>query len=344
MLDQYGLVVSNRTIGNIFAKADLTRRRMRLRTSGYMKTEDELVEMYVDYVKELRLIGALKHTNASLDFTTTRHKAYIRFGYGASGSGALKSRRKTTSHTNNLLTCVLHDGSQLPCLLYTYNMAFRLDWAEFGKPSKLRLEAMKKVRAIAAEYGIDINRIRYAGKTVREGKQRAFYAAECNQFVQDFLVLYEPQVDRLFTDGGASFSIGAESVPELFGYAHSEYPADVHQYLSPNDNKLHGIAKQVWRNMGLDLTDDVRSTLALMHCLDSVPPASNLSNIRRNFLMDEVGDLSDAASIIVAGGKTAKTDYHRTCFDLYDEVVNGVIKQVPEHARQLACKLDGVKW
>jgi hypothetical protein len=29
---------------------------------------------------------------------------------------------------------------------------------------------------------------------------------------------------------------------------------------------------------------------------------------------------------------------------LYDEVVNGVIKQVPEHARQLACKLDGVKW
>jgi hypothetical protein len=53
MLDQYGLVVSNRTIGNIFAKADLTRRRMRLRTSGYMKTEDELVAMYVDYVKEL---------------------------------------------------------------------------------------------------------------------------------------------------------------------------------------------------------------------------------------------------------------------------------------------------
>jgi hypothetical protein len=43
-----------------------------------------------------------------------------------------------------------------------------------------------------------------------------------------------------------------------------------------------------------------------MHCLDSVAPAPNLSNIRRKFLMDEVGSLSDAASVIIAGGKTAK--------------------------------------
>jgi hypothetical protein len=344
MFDQFGLDMTNRTIGNIFAKADLTRRRMRTRTAGYMKTEAELTEQYVDYVKQLRREGALNGTFATLDFTTTRHQVGSRFSYGASGSGPLKNARKTTSHTNNLLTCVLQDGSQVPCLLYTLNMAFRLDWADFGKPTKARLAAMAKVRAIAAEYGIDVKRIRYAGKTVREGLQRSFYAAECHTFTQDFLTFHEVPVDRIFSDGGASFQIGDESVPELFGYKHSVFPADVHQCLSVSDNKLHGMAKQRWRNMGLDLTDDVRASLALMHCLDSVAAESNLSNLRRNLLMDEVGDLYEAAALIVAGGKTAKIEYHRVCYALYDEIVNGVIKQVPLHARQLASKLDGVKW
>jgi hypothetical protein len=228
--------------------------------------------------------------------------------------------------------------------LYTFNMAFRLDWADFGKPTKARLAAMAKVRAIAAEYRIDVERIRYAGKTVREGVQRSFYAAESHQFVHDFLMHYNVDVDRLFTDGGTSFMMGNLSVAELFGYKHSVFPADVHQYFSPNDNKLHAIAKARWRAMGLDLTDDVRSTLALMHCLDSVAAASNLSNIRRNFLVGEAGDLREAASAIVAGGKTAKIEYHRACYALYDKIVNRAIKQVPLHARQLACKLDGPKW
>jgi hypothetical protein len=122
MLDQYGLVVSNRTIGNIFAKADLTRRRMRLRTSGYMKTEDELVEMYVDYVKELHLIGALKHTHASLDFTTTRHKAYIRFGYGASGSGAVAKRRRTPT-TCSPASCTTDRSCRASCTRTTWHSA-----------------------------------------------------------------------------------------------------------------------------------------------------------------------------------------------------------------------------
>jgi hypothetical protein len=128
MFDQFGLDLANRTIGDIYAKADLTRRRMRLRTSGYMLTEDELTDMYVTYVNELRVAGALSGTFASLDFTTTRHQVGSRFSYGASGSGSLKNRRKTTSHTNNLLTCVLQDGSQVPCLLYWSGSSIPTAW------------------------------------------------------------------------------------------------------------------------------------------------------------------------------------------------------------------------
>ena len=44
----------------------------------------------------------------------------------------------------------------------------------------------------------------------------------------------------------------------------------MHQFLSPNDNKLHGIAKNKWRAMRPNFQDDVRSSLLLMKCLDDV--------------------------------------------------------------------------
>ena len=49
---------------------------------------------------------------------------------------------------------------------------------------------------------------------------------------------------------------------------HLVYPAEVHQFLSPNDNKLHGTAKASWRNSGIPLFDDVQSSIFLLHALD----------------------------------------------------------------------------
>ena len=59
------------------------------------------------------------------------------------------------------------------------------------------------------------------------------------------------------------------SVPEQVGFKnHDTYPANVHRFISMNDNRLHGTAKQKWRNSGLDHSDDVKSCLALLSYLD----------------------------------------------------------------------------
>ena len=47
-----------------------------------------------------------------------------------------------------------------------------------------------------------------------------------------------------------------------------QYPAAVHQFLSPNDNRYHGVAKQKWRNSGVDRENDVESSIRLLHDLD----------------------------------------------------------------------------
>ncbi len=45
------------------------------------------------------------------------------------------------------------------------------------------------------------------------------------------------------------------------------YPANVHQWLSMNDNPLHGLSKGSWRTSGVDYSDDVESCLMLLYFL-----------------------------------------------------------------------------
>ena len=73
----------------------------------------------------------------------------------------------------------------------------------------------------------------------------------------------------ILSDLGSSFVNQGKSVLLDIGFQkHICYPAAVHQYLSPNDNRLHGTAKKVWRESGIDYKDDVKSSIFLLHCLD----------------------------------------------------------------------------
>ena len=87
-------------------------------------------------------------TYASADYTTTRHSTDVRYSYGPMGGGPLRNARKTTSHTNAILTFIDQDGKQLPSMLFTMNMAFRLDWGKWGTPTKLRREKMQYVHDV----------------------------------------------------------------------------------------------------------------------------------------------------------------------------------------------------
>ena len=93
------------------------------------------------------------------------------------------------------------------------------------------------------------------------------------------------------------------------------------------------MAKKVWRSMDLDLKDDVKSTLALMMCLDAVPQSITASHFRRNLMVGESGDLRALALEQVSGASRPRLQYHRKCFALYDQIVNGVQPSQPAYAR-----------
>jgi len=73
---------------------------------------------------------------------------------------------------------------------------------------------------------------------------------------------------------------------EKIGYGkHIFYPVCVHQFLSPNDNKLHGRTKAKWRGMFKDFDDDVAWSAGLMRCLDEVAQATIRSWWERNLFL-----------------------------------------------------------
>jgi hypothetical protein len=116
--------------------------------------------------------------------------------------------------------------------------------------------------------GINAKRVIYIGADKNE---TCIYASERSGFLQRFFALYQiPLNVVVFSDNGTSFFPGGESILKSLGFAkHVSYPAPVHQYLSPNDNRLHGTAKARWRDSGVDFKDDVESSLLLLNYLDA---------------------------------------------------------------------------
>ena len=96
------------------------------------------------------------------------------------------------------------------------------------------------------------------------------YARECPGLIRLFFGNYEvPSGSTIYSDEGNAFFENGESVLLEAGFKkHRCYPSMVHQYASPNDNRLHGTSKQPWRTCGVNFSDDVESCLCLLNFLD----------------------------------------------------------------------------
>ena len=86
----------------------------------------------------------------------------------------------------------------------------------------------------------------------QEAGRSKSYVPESAWIVEDLLSVYEEEQMQLahcvFSDNGNSFFEDGVSVIEKHGYTHVLYAADVHQFLSVNDNNAHGVAKAIVRN------------------------------------------------------------------------------------------------
>jgi hypothetical protein len=167
-------------------------------------------------------------------------------------------------------------------VLFTYNPVFILT----VKRGKIPEAKRARLLSLLPQYDIAENRVIVLEQA--HGKH-ASYVAERFELVQRFFQLYPLQADLhdhyILSDNGNSFKVNEESGLHTFGFRkHVFYPAPVHQYLSPNDNRLHGSAKQAWRRSGVDFKDDVLSCLRLLHFLDRDTIAHSKKWFERNML------------------------------------------------------------
>ena len=156
------------------------------------------------------------------------------------------------------------DGeNQTPSMLFTYNPKFNFKTSKtsYAKLHNLHLKlALKK-------YKIDKKRIVFMKGN---GKK---YVGESYSIIKHFLSFYQKigkvsASDLIFHDGGSSYKKQKVSVFDELGFQnHETYPVDVHQYLSPNDNNLHG-CKSKWTEEYYKMKDSISPPLRLMQLLD----------------------------------------------------------------------------
>lgn len=275
------------------------------KTSGFTIDVDALAEMMFEWKSERQGAGDLKGRVASVDFTFTGHRTDRRVSYAPAGSAQPKSSSAISQFTNCIITVVWSDGvNRTPPVLFTFNGKFRLD--RVGR--KAWVQDREKLVDTMARFGMDARRVIYLGADKNETR---IYASESADLLRRFFELYQlPRNVVVFSDNGTSFFPGGKSALESLGFAkHVSYPAPVHQYLSPNDNRLHGTAKASWRNSGVDFKDDVESSLLLLNHLDVDLAAHGATWFRRNIL-----DLTaESARELIRGrsGQRAQVDYDR---------------------------------
>jgi hypothetical protein len=200
---------------------------------------------------------------------------------------------------------VWSDGvNRTPPALFTFNGKFRLD--RVGR--RAWIQDRDLLVSTLARYGIDAKRVLYVGAEKNESRA---YVSESADLLGRFFDLYQiPKQVVVFSDNGAAFFPDGVSALTPLGFAkHVAYPAPVHQYLSPNDNRLHGTAKARWRNSRVDFKNDVESSLMLLHDLDVDLTEYGETWFRRNIL-----DLnSKSARELIRGrsGERAQVDADR---------------------------------
>ena len=301
----FGVELAQTTAHDYLHALGFSSKVSQVKTSGFTVDVDVLAKRMFEWKSERERAGDLKGLLASVDFTFTGHRTDRRVTYAPTGGAQPKLSTAITQFTNCIVTVVWSDGvNRTPPVLFTFNGKFRLD--RVGRKAWVQ-ERDKLVNALA-RFGINEKRVIYIGAAKNETR---LYASESAGLLSRFFALYPiPRNVVVFSDNGKSFFPGGVSVLEPLGFAkHVSYPAPVHQYLSPHDNRLHGTAKARWRNSGVDFKDDVESSLLLLSHLDVDLAAHGATWFKRNIL-----DLTaQSARELIRGksGERAQVDYDR---------------------------------
>lgn len=339
VLDQFSITISKMTASNYLHEDGFTYRVVKKKSSSFV-VDTELLEFDLwEWVSSnqdwLKNIPPSKL--CSIDFTFTGHRTERRSSFGVEGGSQPMEAQKISNFTNCIVTCVWADGkNRTPPVLFTYNQKFRRD-----RPStERREEQVDYLDERLAHYGIDKDRVIYIGKDKGE---KETYAKESPDLLRRFFGLYRILTDAVaLSDNGNSFFEKSESVLEALGVKnHLCYPANVHQYLSVNDNALHGTSKASWRTSGVDHSDDVDSCLMLLNHLDR-----DIINYSKHWFKRNILELKEEAVGDLIGKCGAKKSLlHKSWLRAY-RIALGQDARGDRHniLEELRDSLDGLYW
>src|SRR3989338_6150262 len=185
------------------------------------------------------------------------------------------------------------------------------------------------------DHAVLTERVIYIGADTKETR---CFVSEGPDLVRLFFRLYDSLQDAIvFSDGGNSFKERGASVLEALGFTHEVYPAAVHQYLSPNDNKLHGTAKRSWRTSCHAFIDDVYCSIKLLHLLDRDTVAHSKTWFDRNILKLD----RDSVAELMGGRQAQKSaDFRVKCERAY-KISQGMDMRSPEQIETPLQELEG---
>lgn len=336
---QFRIKLTHMTASNYLREDGFSYRTMQKKGASFVIDVAEMRQGLWKFVeKQIFPLKPLKPERiCSIDFTFTGHRTEKRSGFAPKGGAQPMESTSVSTYTNCIVTCVWADGlNRTPPILYTYNPVFRRD----RNPTERREAQIEHLNECFRRYGITAERVVYIGKDKGE---KEHYAKECPELVRLFFETYQVGTDvTVLSDNGNSFFENGESVITQLGFEkHIFYPADVHQYLSPNDNRLHGTAKQAWRAGSSNYSDDIESCLSLLYYLDRDIVAHSQHWFDKNML--SLGE-SEVANLVSARGPKF-SHLHKGWLRAYrifmGEDARGLMPKLPDNLND---GLDGLFW
>jgi transposase len=334
--------VTDRTALNYMNNNGLSIHRTQKKTDGFKVDPNQMVNLICTWLQEQNKSGFLKVDRAwlcSIDFTFTSHRNDVKKTFSPVGGAQPKSSSEIPTYTNCIITCLWANGEQTRCMLFTHNPKFNLKPANTPKKQKDLTYLLKRLQF----YSIAPERVVYLNEENSTSTSK-FYCAESPELLSLFFKYHGNVIGgNAISDNGNSFSEGLQQ----FGFAkYQQYPAAVHQYLSPNDNRFHAEGKIPWRNdKTINFKDDVDSSLALMWYFDKVPSKNIKGYFTKNFQIDNPEVTNEAAKSIMEKNKFMDHDWFQDCEEKYlmyiGKDARGKISQVPQG---LESTMDGKYW
>jgi len=237
----------------------------------------------------------------------------------------------------------MNGSNKTPAVAFTYNPEFNTT----RSPTRRRNEISARLYKYLDEFHINQDRIVYLKS---EGDKSKTYVGECKRLVDLFFEKYQIRPGCvILSDNGNAFLENKKPNLRKKGFdQHHLYPSCIHQLLSPNDNRLHGEAKQVWRKSPYYTMGDMISTLYLLKCIDNVNPYSIRKWFKENFLWDvEFPTCDNVESKLGAAvsNKLKSKNFYQDCHEFFRQTFIGQFEQtggrgrIPAH--RLTNELDG---